>query len=213
MRRIALVLVLVTLVTAFATAQNATVSAFSGKVEYRLGTGAWQAVSAGLQIPLNATISTGFGASATLDVAGSTIQVAQLTRLAIEELADDGSTVSTGVFVPVGRVRATVTSPANRSTDFRLRTAQSTAAVRGTEFETNGWQLSVSEGIVEFANLAGQARNVGAQQISAVTEDGSPSDPIDEANNVATIGDGGGPGDFQGGPADTGFITVRWQTN
>ena len=213
MRRIALALALVLLVAAFASAQTATVSAFSGKVEYRLGSGAWQAVSRGLQVPLNATISTGFGANATLAIGGSTIQVAQLTRLTVEELADDGSTVSTGVFVPVGRVRATVTSPPNRSTDFQLRTAQSTAAVRGTEFETNGWQLSVSEGIVEFANLAGQSRNVGAQQISVVTEDGSPSDPAEEANGIASIGDGTGPEDFQGGPTDTGYITVRWQND
>ena len=210
MKRMMLAIGLGLLVIAFAAAQTATVSTFSGKVEFRIGNGAWQPVSAGLQIPLNATISTGFGASASLNVAGSTIQVAQLTRLTVEELADDGSTVSTGVFVPVGRVRATVTTPANRSTDFQLRTAQSTAAVRGTEFETNGWQLSVSEGIVEFANLAGQSRSVGAQQISVVTGDGSPSDPADEANNFATIGDGTGPEDFQGGPRDTGYITVRW---
>ncbi len=193
----------------FLAAQNATVTDFSGKVEYRLGAGSWQAVRGGLSIPLNATISTGFNARATLDVAGSTIQVEQLTRLTIEELADDGSTVSTGVFVPVGRVRATVTTPAERSSDFRLRTAQSTAAVRGTEFETNGWQLSVSEGVVEFANLLGQSRNVGATQISVVT-DGGPSDPAEELNKTASIGDEFGPDDFTGGPKNSGYITVRW---
>lgn len=209
MKRTALACAILLLATGFLAAQNATVTGFSGKVEYRLGTGAWQSVSNGLEIPLNATISTGFGASATLDIAGSSIQVAQLTRLTVEELADDGSTVSTGVFVPVGRVRATVTTPANRSTDFQLRTAQSTAAVRGTEFETNGWQMSVSEGIVEFATELA-TRTVTAQQISVVTEDGRPSDPAVEAENNARIGDEFGPGDFQGGPGETGFITVRW---
>lgn len=210
MRRTLIALVMSLAVAGIVAGQNATVVASSGKVEYRLGNGAWEPVRPNLQLPLNATISTGFGASAVLNLAGSEIQVAQLTRLTIEELADDGSTVSTGVFVPVGRVRATVTTPANRSTDFEVRTAQSTAAVRGTEFETNGWQVSVSEGIVEFANLLGQSRNVSALQISTVT-DGGPSDPADELNNQANIGDEGGPGDFQGTDATTGYITVRWQ--
>jgi len=209
MKKIPVLLILSLVLVGIAGAQNATVTDFSGKVEYRLGSGDWQAVREGLSLPLNATISTGFSARATLDVAGSTIRVEQLTRLTIEELADDGSTVSAGVFVPVGRVRATVTTPADRSSDFRLRTAQSTAAVRGTEFETNGWQLSVSEGVVEFANLLGQSRNVGATQISVVT-DGGPSDPADELNRTATIGDEFGPDDSTGGPKSSGYITVRW---
>ena len=210
MKKILLLLVLALAIASVAFAQSATVTSVSGKVEYRLGSGSWRAATEGLEIPLNATLSTGFGASATLDIASSTVQVSQLTRLTVEELADDGSTVSTGVFVPAGRVRATVTEPANRSTDFRVRTAQSTAAVRGTEFETNGWQLSVSEGIVEFANLVGQSRTVGATQVSVVT-DGAPSDPLEELNGRANVGDEGGPDDFTGGPSESGYITVRWQ--
>ncbi len=209
MKKALIVIVIGLLVGMAVGAQNATVTDFSGKVEYRLGAGAWQGVRNGLTLPLNATISTGFGSTATLSVSGSTIQVAQLTRLTVEELADDGSTVSTGIFVPVGRVRASVAQTPARSTDFRVRTAQSTAAVRGTEFETNGWQLSVSEGVVEFANLLGQGRNVAAGQIS-VTTGGAPSDPSDELNNNADVGDEFGPDDFEG-PPSSGYITVRWQ--
>lgn len=210
MKRTLFILAALAIVASVAVAQTATVTDFTGKVEYRLGAGAWQPVSNGVQIPLNATISTGFSSRATLTVGPSTIEVGQLTRLTVEELADDGSSVSTGLFVPVGRVRASVEATPARSTDFTVRTAQSTAAVRGTEFETNGWQLSVSEGIVEFANLLGQSRNVGATQISVIT-DGGPTDPVDELNAQANIGDEGGPGDFQGGPSDSGYITVRWK--
>ena len=210
MKRILFVLITLLALGTILVAQTATVEEFSGKVEYRLGSAAWQPVRAGLRIPLNATISTGFGARAVLNVSGSQIQVAQLTRQAIEELADDGSTVSTGLFVPVGRVRASVESPPSRSTDFTVRTAQSTAAVRGTEFETNGWQLAVSEGVVEFANLLGQSRNVGATQISAVGDDG-PSDPSDELNKQANIGDDFGFDGSEGDLRTSGYITVRWQ--
>lgn len=210
MKKLAMLLGILLALSAAVYAQTATVTEFSGKVEYRLGGGSWQAVDSGLELPLNATISTGFGATAVLSVAGSRIDVGQLTRLTIEELSGSGSTVSTGVFVPVGRVRASVEERTDRSTDFRVRTAQSTAAVRGTEFETNGWELSVSEGIVEFANLAGESRTVTATQVSVIT-DGGPSDPADELNNQADIGDEGGPDDFRGGPENTGYITVRWQ--
>jgi hypothetical protein len=209
MKRALILLAVALLVAMAAGAQNATVTDFTGKVEYRIGTGAWQGVRVGLTIPLRATISTGFGSRATLDVAGSTIEVAQLTRLAIEELADDGATVSTGIFVPVGRVRASVAASPSRSTDFTVRTAQSTAAVRGTEFETNGWQLSVTEGVVEFANLVGQGRNVTAGQIS-VTTGGAPSDPADELNRNADIGDEFGLGG-ENGPPTSGYITVKWE--
>lgn len=208
MKRSVFVILMLIVATALF-AQTATVQEFSGRVEYRLSAAdAWTAIRAGLQIPLNATVSTGFNSRAVLVVNGSVIEVAALTRLTIEELAADASGTSTGVFVPVGRVRATVDRDERLSTDFRVRTAQSTAAVRGTSFETNGWQLSVSEGIVEFANLLGQSRAIGATEISVITDEG-PTDPLSELNNQANLGDADFPdGQLPTGPA--GFITVRW---
>ena len=207
MRKTFIMLGLLAAVTLSIAAQNAIVGQVSGKVEYRVGTADWAAVTRGMQLPIRATISTGFGSTAVLNVAGSTIQVAQLTRLTIEQLADSGNTVSTGVFVPVGRVRASVAQTPGRSTDFQVRTAQSTAAVRGTDFETNGWQLTVSEGIVEFASLLGEGRMVSSTQISVIT-DGAPTDPLDELNRRADVGDG--TGDFASAPRGSGYITVRW---
>jgi hypothetical protein len=203
---VVLLLLLVTLVAVYS--QDAVVQEANGKVEVRVGSGAWSAVTEGQSLPLNATISTGFGASATLQVANSTIEVAQLTRLTIEELADNGDTVSTGVFVPVGRVRASVQAPPDRTTDFTIRTAQSTAAVRGTEFETNGWQLTVSEGIVEFANLLGESRVVSAQEASSVA-DGTPTGGQEEAESQANLG-GEDSGDPVGVDPDSGTVVVRW---
>lgn len=203
--------VLLALAAAPLFAQDAVIREVSGKVEYRVGSGAWQTVSAGQQLALNGTISTGFGARATIRLStGSTLQVSQLTRLTLEELIEREDSTTTGVFVPVGRVRATVTTAEGRSSDFRVRGPLSTAAVRGTEFDTNGWQISVSEGVVAFANALGEGRNINPGQIS-VTTGGAPSDPADELNKQADIGDGQGPGDFTDGPASSGYITVKWQ--
>ncbi len=194
-------------------AQDAVIREVSGKVEFRVGSGAWQAVTVGRQLALNATISTGFGASAVIRIGdaanGSVLEVGQLTRLTLEELIQREGTLSTGVFVPVGRVRATVSTAQGRSADFRVRGPLSTAAVRGTGFETNGWQLSVTEGIVEFVNALGEGREISPGQIS-VTTGGAPSDPADELNQLADIGDGRGPSDFGDGQRSSGYITVKW---
>lgn len=195
-------------------AQDAVIRDVSGKVEFRVGSGAWQAVTVGRQLALNATISTGFGASAVIRMGdganGSILEVGQLTRLTLEELVQREGTLSTSVFVPVGRVRATVSTAQGRSADFRVRGPLSTAAVRGTGFETNGWQLSVTEGIVEFVNALGEGRNISPGQIS-VTTGGAPSDPAAELNQLADIGDGRGPSDFGDGRRSSGYITVKWQ--
>jgi hypothetical protein len=195
-------------------AQEAVVQETSGKVEFRLGTGAWQAVAPGQLLDVNGTISTGFGATATIRIGsasnGSVLEVSQLTRLTLEELIEREGTLSTNVFVPVGRVRATVSTSEGRSADFRVRGPLSTAAVRGTGFETNGWQITVSEGIVAFSNALGEGRNINPGQIS-VTTGGAPTDPAEELDGQAEIGDGQGPADFTDGPPSSGYITVRWQ--
>jgi hypothetical protein len=82
--------------------------------------------------------------------------------------------------------------------------------VRGTGFVTNGWQISVTEGVVAFANALGEGRNINPGQIS-VTTGGAPSDPADEADQQANIGDGQGPEDYGDGPPSSGYITVIWQ--
>ena len=209
MRKIFLLLALAAVAGVPLFAQEATIDSIAGKVEIRLGFGEWQTAQVGQALPLNATISTGFGATAVINLPDAVLEVKQLTRLTLEELVEREGTVTTNVFVPVGRVRADVRTTQGRSADFQVRTPLSTAAVRGTSFETNGWQLSVAEGIVEFANLLGQSRNVGATQIS-VTTGGTPSDPKDELDKFANIGDGQGPDDFSGGLRSSGYITVRW---
>ena len=214
MKKIAVLLIgILALIASPLFGQDALVSEIRGKVEYRVGTGAWRTAQIGQQLALNATISTGFGASAVVRIGpatnGSVLEVAQLTRLTLEELIEREGTLSTNVFVPVGRVRATVNTAQGRSADFRVRGPLSTAAVRGTGFETNGWQLAVTEGVVEFANALGEGRNINPGQIS-VTTGGAPTDPAQELDQLADIGDGQGPDDFTG-PPSSGYITVIWQ--
>ena len=92
MKRLIVVALLILAALSPLLGQNAIVRELSGKVEYRLGNGAWQGATAGQQLALNATISTGFGASAILQIGaatnGSVLEVSQLTRLTLEELIE-----------------------------------------------------------------------------------------------------------------------------
>lgn len=185
----------------------ATVQSVAGKVEVRTGSGAWQTATEGMRIGTDTTVSTGFASSAVLNLGRSVLEVGQLTRLTVEELVEREGTVSTDVFVPVGRVRANVQTAEGRSADFDVRTPLSTAAVRGTQFEYDGWSLAVSEGVVEFANAIGQSRTITAGQVSVTTGTDVPSDPADEQEGSADLGDDEEGGD---GGEGTGTIYVRW---
>lgn len=167
-------------------AQSATFEAVSGKVEIRRAGGSWEPARVGMAIDRETTISTGFGASATLDVADNTLEVEQLTRMTLVSLVESSDQVDTEVFLGVGRVSANVRT-AERRQNFEVRSPMSTAAVRGTRFRFDGQRLQVFEGTVAFANSYGQSQSVGAGQQSTITEAGAgPSSPQDEAEDQAS---------------------------
>ena len=150
---------------------NAVVRSTSGKVEVR-SNGAWEAAGAGMELPLGATISTGFGASASVEVAGAVIEVRALTRMRIDELAEREGVLRADLFLPVGRVRAEVRGVEGLESEFRLRSTQATAAVRGTSFEFDGRNLRVLAGRVQLTNQLQQSVTVGGGEGSQVGDSG-----------------------------------------
>ena len=159
----------------------------NGKVEIRpVAGGAWQPAEVGMRINRNTMISTGFNASAALQVSDSTVRVEQLTRMAFEEIVEQSDSVQTRLNLNVGRVRAQVRSTDGRSQDFRVRSPLSTAAVRGTDFSFDGARLEVAEGQVAFVNAYGQERLVsGGQQSQTSGEPGTPTSPGEEAEEAS----------------------------
>ncbi len=227
MKRIAILLALALLLVFPVVAQmRAEFTAVNGKVEYRNAGGSWQTASVGVTVNENTTISTGFGAGATLAMGESTVEVQQLTRMVFEELAENQSETTTRLALNVGRINAEVRSTAGRSSDFRVRSPLSTAAVRGTSFSFDGETITVSEGTVAFINRLNQARNVGAGQSSVTTGDDVPKKPSDVAQDDSTTsiapigsgsedeseGGGGTEGEVPSGPRSTrGTVTVTVQ--
>lgn len=215
MKRHVIVLALAVLTILPVAAQRAEFTAVNGKVEYRAAGGSWQTASVGATVDQNTTISTGFGASASLMMGESTVEVEQLTRMVFEEIVENQSETTTRLSLNVGRINAEVRSTAGRSSDFRVRSPLSTAAVRGTSFSFDGETITVSEGTVAFVNRLNQSRNVGAGQSSVTTGTDVPKKPSEVAQeqsttSIAPIGsgsedEGGGEDDAEipAGPRST----------
>ncbi len=160
MRRIGVLLVVLLLAAAFAGAQaQARVRSITGKVEILSGQQAWVPAQAGMSLSMGTTISTGFNSTAVLELGSSVLMVKPLTRLRLNELVARQGTVKTELFLQVGKISAEVKSAEGLTQDFRVKSPVSTAAVRGTGFDYDGYDLYVYEGKVTYTNLTGQSRS------------------------------------------------------
>ena len=220
MKRIGIAMI-IALVFAFAIFEvgaqsHAVFKTVAGKVEIQNpGEQAWGPASVGMEVPIKATISTGFGGGAVLEVGASTLTVRQLTRLRIDDLSTQNKVTRTNLTMRVGRIRAEVKSTAGTATDFKLRSPVSTAAVRGTGFETDGAFLSVFESIVAFLSESGISTDIGTGETGVTGDGGPPSGGAAqrEANTgvdpYTTLTGGGGTGNGEPG-LGIGAITVNW---
>jgi hypothetical protein len=139
---------------------TAAVRRIVGKVEIQRPGEAWIPAEVGMELPLRATISTGFNSQAVLEVWGSVLTLRALTRIRIDELEVRDNVAVTGLSMPVGRIRAEVRTTEGLSTDFRVRSPVSTAAVRGTGFDDDLYTLNCFDNSTDFINKAGIATKV-----------------------------------------------------
>ncbi len=166
---------------------TAVVKNVSGKVEVRVPGGRWKKAFPGMKIQKGYYISTGFKSEAVLVLGTSQVIVRQLTRMELEKLVQKEGTVHTGLNLRVGRVRAVVKTSRGLKQDFKLRSPISTAAVRGTQFEYDGRNLTVYKGTVAFTNPLGQQRLVPAGSASRIVRAGLPQSGEEMAALLANI--------------------------
>lgn len=184
MKRLTVVLMLMVTITSIGLSQqSAVIREARGKVMYQIPGRTWQNVSAGMELPLTTTISTGFDSLAVLDLGRSIIEVKQLTRMRVDELAQTEQSISTKLYLNVGRVRAKVEQVENLNHDFTFISSQSVCSVRGTDFEYDGNSLICYEGVVLLSNLLQQKRTAyeGEVVITAVYETPQPPAQVAEA--------------------------------
>jgi len=205
-------------------ADEAAVLEYVGKVEIKEPGGSWTAVEKGMSFSQGSTVSTGFNSSVRLDLGASELRIKALTRMTIRELVEKEGTVTTDLYLRVGKVQAKVKPAVGLSHDFKLTSPVSTAAVRGTTFSYDGVTVEVSEGTVVLFNTVGQSRSVapgesgqaagsappqsGEETLAAATEVTTSTSPADAG------GDGGAPPSTPYvAPDDTTAdvdITVEW---
>ncbi len=161
----------------------------SGKVEISVSGRGWTVVSVGDQVPVSATISTGFGSRATLEGAGAVITIEPLTRMTVNELrANSGGGAETSLGLRTGRIRAAVRSTDAGRTRFSVSSPVATAAVRGTEFGFNGYKVDVGTGTVGLiSGTTGKSVNVPQGANSKVDENGTPQTVAESKKDQAIV--------------------------
>ena len=175
MKRLTLVLIiLLTAANLFAQTQGAVIKELTGTVELKApGSANWVQARVGDRVGNATIISTGFKSNAVLDTGSSTIMVRSLTNLSLENIINrDNTETSTNLELRTGRVRVDVAPPAGNRVNLNVQTPTSTASVRGTNFEMDSINLSVSEGTVVFGSSSGgQPVQVTAGQRALVDAD------------------------------------------
>lgn len=212
-------LVLLTVTGILFAERTALIKTVSGKVEYRSGNAAWSAVQAGMKLPLGATLSTGFDSRAVIEIGTTTISVAPLTRMRIDQLSEKEGMATTGVSLRVGRVKADVKPVQGLQTDFIIKSPVTTASVRGTSFEFDTESVKVDEGVVVVTDAynqylavkAGDSATYDDGEISADMED-SMTVSIDTSDIGSSVNSGSGGGVTSGSSAEQEFgsIKVEW---
>lgn len=187
MKKLIIIIAVLLLAAPLFAAENAVVKEVSGRVQVQVQGGTWQDVSAGDEMPKGASISTGFGSSAVLEVGASELTVEAMTRMKLEELIQTQSTQTTGLYLRVGKVKANVKRDTGLSHDFQLRSPSSTAAVRGTEFTFDGKTVEVDRGAVAIiANNIAREMIVATGEKSTVSSTGKASNPVAEKVKEST---------------------------
>jgi hypothetical protein len=202
------------LVSSLSAQLKVVVKEITGKVEVKPADGAWRPAKAGVTITQGYSISTGFDSTAVLEIGQSVLRVRPLTRMKLEELVQKEKTVSTGLYLSAGKVKAEVKTAAGVPQQFTLKGPVSTAAVRGTEFEFDGFTVKVTNGIVAFINTVGQSRGVAEGEDSSTDGMRVPTTGDQEKEWRSQINPYTSPTDTNpfGGPAvQMAHVTIRWQ--
>jgi len=214
MKRLIIVAVALMLAASVFSQSQAILKESTGKVEVKDPGGAWRAAVVGTKLALGAFISTGFSSTALLDLGTSTLRVAPLTRMQLQDLVARQGTVSTSLFLTVGKVHAEVKKVEGLRQDFTLKGPQATAAVRGTEFDFDGLTVNVVNGVVHFSNSLGQYRDVPGGEGSSTNGSGLPTagdQELDSHVEVVPYTSPTGGGVLPTGLQQPATVTITWQ--
>lgn len=112
------------------------------------GGAAWTKAVINQKIDSGYTIYTALNSSAIIQTSNATIEIKQLTQAELSSLITEGSRNVSDIYLKYGRIKADVQKNPQTTTIFKVRSANSTASVRGTSFEFGDDTLFVERGTV-----------------------------------------------------------------
>jgi len=108
------------------------------------------------------TISTGFRSMALLEVGSAIITIRPLTNLTLTQIISAHGTEILNINMQTGRMQVDVNPPLGTRASLRVISPSAVASVRGTSFEFDTRNLSVSNGTVHFQGNRGYTFQVNA---------------------------------------------------
>lgn len=184
MKQLFAILCMIPVLAGSLAAAEALVLEVDGDVEVRVTPDdEWMELEEDTIIPVGATISTGFGAGAVVEVGpNARLHIDSLSRLTIDQLIEREGIVESELELSVGRIQGEVQRVDERPTEFQVRSEVATASVRGTSFEFDGVNVRVFEGQVDLANRFNQRVSVSQGERSTTT--GDPPSSGDESREA-----------------------------
>ncbi|MBN2544220.1 MAG: FecR domain-containing protein [Spirochaetes bacterium] len=146
-------------------------------------------------------IYTGFKSTAVIQTPNAVIEVKPLSQITISSLLVSQDKISTDIYLKYGKVRAEVNVNKQTQTLFKVRSANSTASVRGTIFEFGDKELLVDEGTVYLLSDSNFSALVEKNETAVISTFGDITSPADNkvvsaAVNTNPLGTSQGEGDF-----------------
>jgi hypothetical protein len=112
----------------------------------------WTVAKAGQKLALGNLVFTGLDSTAIIQTVNAKIEVKALSQASVKSLVETKDNIVTDVYVKYGKIKANVDKNKEVKTLFKVRSANSTASVRGTIFTFGESTLFVEDGTVQLVN-------------------------------------------------------------
>ncbi|WP_149553882.1 FecR family protein [Treponema pectinovorum] len=186
-KKLTAILFVTTIAIFTATSMEATVVSSKGKAEVQKGN-SWAKLSVGNSLKKGDVIQTGFKSEVILKIKNSTVTVAPLSRVTIEQLAEKTDKDDTRLFLDTGSLKSDVKKTADRRVGFTVRSPVATASVRGTVMGVTNTFRSTE--IVGYEGSVAAWKSSGNQTASVASDDESTHSTTEKENSASAVSDG-----------------------
>jgi len=147
----------------------------------------WRALKVGDKLQNGSVIYTGFKSSVIIQTIDATVEIKPLTQMTIASIIASENRVTTDLKLKYGKVKADVNTNKQTQTLFKVRSANSTASVRGTSFIFGDNELIVNEGTVLFTTDFNLNLFVQRNEFSSTNRFGETTHPMQNRFSNASI--------------------------